>query len=57
MQGGLSALMLCCEEGKSETAKLLLDSKANPDLQQSVSITLNNIAYYVVLDRESCNLE
>ena len=39
MQGGLSALMMCCEEGKSEMAKLLLDSQANPDLQQSVSIT------------------
>ena len=37
-QGGLSALMLCCEEGNLEMAKLLLDSHANPDLQQSVSI-------------------
>ena len=37
-QGGLSALMLCCEEGNLEMTKLLLDSHANPDLQQSVSI-------------------
>ena len=36
-QGGLSALMLCCEEGNLEMAKLLLVSHANPDLQQSVS--------------------
>ena len=36
MQGGLSALMMCCEEGNSEMAKLLLDSEANPNLQQSV---------------------
>ena len=35
-QGGLSALMMCCENGNSEMAKLLLDSEANPDLQQSV---------------------
>ena len=35
-QGGLSALMLCCEAGNSEMAKLLLNSHANPDLQQSV---------------------
>ena len=30
--------MLCCEEGNLEMTKLLLDSHANPDLQQSVSI-------------------
>ena len=35
-QEGLSALMMCCEEGNSEMAKVLLDSQANPDLQQSV---------------------
>ena len=38
VQEGLSALMLCCEEGNLEMTKLLLDSHANPDLQQSVSI-------------------
>ena len=37
-QGGLSALMLCCEEGNSEMADLLLNSPANPNLQQSVCI-------------------
>ena len=57
MQGGLSALMMCCEEGKSEMAKLLLDSQANPDLQQSVSIPLNNFAYYVIINRGSWILE
>ena len=36
IQGGLSALMMCCENGNSEMAKLLLDSEATPDLQQSV---------------------
>ena len=35
-QGGLSALMMCCENGNSEMAKFLLGSEANPDLQQSV---------------------
>ena len=35
-QGGLSALMMCCENGNSEMARFLLDSEANPDLQQSV---------------------
>ena len=35
-QGGLSALMMCCENGNSEMAKFLLGSAANPDLQQSV---------------------
>ncbi|CAI8034649.1 hypothetical protein GBAR_LOCUS19484 [Geodia barretti] len=34
-QGGLSPLMMCCEQGDSEMAKLLLDSQANPNLQQS----------------------
>ena len=29
--------MLCCEEGNSEMAELLLNSQADPDLQQSVS--------------------
>ena len=38
IQGGLSALMLCCEEGNSEMADLLLNSPANPNLQQSVCI-------------------
>ena len=38
VQGGLSALMLCCEAGNSEMAELLLNSHANPDLQQSVCI-------------------
>ena len=28
--------MLCCEEGNSEMAELLLTSHANPNLQQSV---------------------
>ena len=28
--------MMCCENGNSEMAKLLLDSEANPDLRQSV---------------------
>ena len=37
-QGGLSALMLCCEAGNSEMADLLLNSPANPNLQQSVCI-------------------
>ena len=37
-QGGLSALMLCCEAGNSEMADLLLNSPANPNLQQSVRI-------------------
>ena len=36
VQGGLSALMLCCEAGNSEMAELLLNSHANPDQQQSV---------------------
>ena len=36
VQGGLSPLMMCCEQGDSEMAKLLLDSQANPNLQQSV---------------------
>ena len=36
VQGGLSALMLCCEAGNSEMVELLLNSHANPDLQQSV---------------------
>ena len=36
VQGGLSALMLCCEEGNSEMAELLLDAQADPDLQQPV---------------------
>ena len=36
VQGGLSALMLCCEEGNSEMAELLLDAQAGPDLQQPV---------------------
>ena len=44
-QGGLSALMLCCEEGNLEMAKLLLDSHANPDLQQSVSIGHSSFDY------------
>ena len=35
-QGSLSALMLCCEAGNSEMADLLLNSPANPNLQQSV---------------------
>ncbi|CAI8034155.1 Putative ankyrin repeat protein L93, partial [Geodia barretti] len=34
-QEGLSALMMCCDDGNSEMAKLLLDYQANPDLQQS----------------------
>ena len=33
----MSALMMCCEEGNSEMAELLLNSLANPNLQQSVS--------------------
>ena len=36
VQGGLSALMLCCEEGNLEIAELLLDAQAEPDLQQPV---------------------
>ena len=36
VQGGLSALMLCCEAGNLEMAELLLNSHANPDQQQSV---------------------
>ena len=35
-QGGLSALMLCCEEGNSEMAEILLGAQADPDLQQPV---------------------
>ncbi|CAI8025202.1 Ankyrin repeat and MYND domain-containing protein 2 [Geodia barretti] len=34
-QGGLSPLMMCCVQGDSEMTKLLLDSQANPNLQQS----------------------
>ncbi|CAI8021413.1 Ankyrin repeat and KH domain-containing protein 1 [Geodia barretti] len=34
-EGGLSPLMMCCEQGDSEMTKLLLDSQANPNLQQS----------------------
>ena len=46
VQGGLSALMLCCEAGNSEMAELLLNSHANPDLQQSVcTLSLNSILY------------
>ena len=46
VQGGLSALMLCCEAGNSEMAELLLNSHANPDLQQSVCIlSLYSILY------------
>ena len=51
VQGGLSALMLCCEAGNSEMAELLLNSHANPDLQQSVctlSISNNTIFKNVV---------
>ena len=40
VQGGLSALMLCCEEGNSEMAELLLDAQANPDLQQPVFLNV-----------------
>ena len=29
--------MLCCEEGNSEMAELLLNSQADPNLKQSVS--------------------
>ena len=36
LQGGLSALMLCCEEGNLEMTELLLNSHADPNLQQSV---------------------
>ena len=36
IQEGLSALMLCCEEGNSEMAELLLKSHADPNLQQLV---------------------
>ena len=35
-QNGLSSLMLCCEEGNSEMANLLLEAQADTDLQQSV---------------------
>ena len=35
-QGGLSALMLCCEEGNSEMSELLLNSHTDPNLLQSV---------------------
>ena len=46
VQGGLSALMLCCEAGNSEMAELLLNSHANPDLQQSVcTLSLYSILY------------
>ena len=42
-QGGLSALMLCCEEGNLEMTKLLLNSHANPDLQPSVRLDTDNV--------------
>ncbi|CAI8014406.1 Poly [ADP-ribose] polymerase tankyrase-2 [Geodia barretti] len=34
---GLSALMMCCDDGNSEMTKLLLNYQANPDLQQSLT--------------------
>lgn len=37
MQGGLSALMVCCQRGQSEIARVLLNAGANPDLQESVA--------------------
>ena len=50
LQGGLSALMLCCEEGNSEMAELLLASNADPNLQQSVccvhSSSISNSIHY-----------
>ena len=46
VQGGISALMLCCEAGNSEMAELLLNSHANPDLQQSVCIYTLYITVY-----------
>ena len=39
-QEGLSALMMCCDEGNSEMAKLLLHYQANADLQQSVKFLI-----------------
>ena len=38
--------MLCCEEGNSEMAELLLNSQADPNLQQSVSVII--IALYIL---------
>ena len=49
VQGGLSALMMCCEEGNSEMAKLLLQSQATPNLQQSVESYSPTNNYYTLL--------
>ena len=35
--------MLCCEEGNSEMAELLLDAQADPDLQQPVRMLRLNV--------------
>ena len=46
--------MMCCDDGNSEMAKLLLDYQANPDLQQSVKFLKllrlidNDKPYYVM---------
>ena len=44
IQGGLSALMLCCESGNCELAEVLLTSLADPDLQQPVSHNRHDVA-------------
>ena len=45
--------MLCCIEGDSEVAKLLLSSHANPDLQEKV---LNVFGVYIFLRECGCVL-
>ena len=45
----MSALMMCCVEGNSEMARLLLDSHSNPDLQQSVRILEKVANRYIIV--------
>ena len=44
--------MLCCEAGNSEMADLLLNSPANPNLQQSVCIHYHELYHDVYLSSE-----
>ena len=51
LQEGLSALMLCCEEGNSEMAELLLNSHADPNLQHPV---MNVLCILIVVSSDCC---
>ena len=53
--------MLCCEEGNSEMAELLLNSQADPNLQQSVSeiiiaLYTSHVLYYLQVIEQFENL-